>query len=89
MPSLIQTPGLERRGLSLGVDISESLALLAVLEQAGRGQDEHAIDTSHAEHSGEDVVDEDVGEAAQRGSAAPHQGGGRRGRTRRVGNKGR
>lgn len=89
MSSLTQTPGLERRGLSLGVDISESLALLAVLEQAGCSQDEHAINTSHAEHGGEDVVDKNVGETAQRGSAAPHQGCGRRGRTRRVGNKGR
>lgn len=68
--------------------MAEALALLPVLEQAGDGHDEHGVDADHAEHGGEDVVDEGVAEGAQRRRAPLHEGGGRGARARRVGDEG-
>lgn len=65
------------------VDVPESRTLLAVLEQGCDGHDHGHVDAHHAEHSSEDVVDEDVGERGQGGGAALEQC--RRGRARAGG----
>lgn len=57
---------LKSREAGLGVNVAETLTLLPVLEQTGSGQDEHAVDSSHTEHSREDLIDEDVGKASYR-----------------------
>lgn len=55
-------PRLEGAVASLFVNVAEALALLALLEDHGDGNDEQGIDADEAEDSGEDVVKENVGE---------------------------
>ncbi len=43
---------LDDHGAVLLVDVAEALALLAVLEQAGGGQDKQAANAAHAEDGG-------------------------------------
>jgi len=71
------------------VDVAEALALLAVLVQAGSGEDEHAGHAAHAEDGGEDVINKNVGEAADGYRAAAHEGGGSRAGAGGVGDEGR
>jgi hypothetical protein len=52
---------LEGAVAGLLVDMAEALALLAVLEDHGDGDDEEGVDADKAEDGGEDVVEEDVG----------------------------
>lgn len=76
-------------GIALLVNVAEALVLLAVLCQAGRGEDQHAVDAAHAKDGGEDVVDEDVGETRDRGRAPAHQGRRRRAGAGSIGDEGR
>lgn len=73
---------------ALLVNMAEALALLALLEQARRGHDEDGVDADHAEHGGEDVVEEDVGERGDGRGAPAHEGRGRGAGARRVGDEG-
>ena len=67
----------------------EPLALLAILEQAGGGHNKHDVEADDAEERREDVVNEDVGEARDRGRAPAHDGRGGLARARRVRHEGR
>lgn len=62
-----------RPALSLGVNVAEAGALLAVLEQACGGEQQHGVNARHAEDGGEDVVDKDIGETRDGRRAASHQ----------------
>lgn len=73
----------------LGVDVSEASLLLAFLEQTCGGEEKCRIDTGHTERSGEDVVNEDVGETGNGAGAPSHQGGSGRRRAGLVRNKSR
>ena len=53
--------------------MAEPLALLALLEQAGRGHDEEDVDADHAEQGREDVVKEDVGKGRDGRDTAAHK----------------
>jgi hypothetical protein len=75
--------GLEASVAVLLVDVSESGALLAVLEEAGDGHDQGHVDTDHTENGSEDVVNKNVSERGQRSGAALEQRC--RGRTRAGG----
>ncbi len=55
------------------VDMAEPLALLALLEQTGRGHDEEDVDADHAEQGREDVVEEDVGKGRDGRDAPAHE----------------
>ena len=61
---------LELPGTVLLVDVSEALTLLAVLHQASCCQNEQYVHADKGEHSRENVVDENVGEACQGRGAA-------------------
>lgn len=58
----------------LAVDMAEALPLLAVLQQTGGSHDHDNIDTNHSEHSGENVVDENVGEGRDGCRTPAHEG---------------
>lgn len=73
---------------ALLIDMSESLLLLAILEQASGRHDEDSVDTDHTEHGSEDIVKEDVGEGSDGGRAAAHESRGGRASARRVGDEG-
>lgn len=80
---------LELPGTVLLVNVAESLALLAVLHQAGCRQDETDVDADHAEDGREDVVDESVGKGRQGRGASSHKRGGGGTRAGSVGDEGR
>lgn len=69
---------------ALLIDMPEPLPLLAVLEQASGRHDKHKVDTDHAEHGGEDVVEEDVGERGDGCGTAAHKSRGRWAGTGRI-----
>lgn len=60
-------------GTALLVDVAESFRLLALLQQAGHGNNEQSVDGDHAEDGREDVVDKVAGERRERGSASDLQ----------------
>ena len=64
-----------------------ALALLAVLQQGGDGDDEQGLDADHAEDGREDIVDEGVAEGVERPDAALYQRRGGRARALRVHDK--
>ena len=73
---------------ALLVNVAETLTLLALLEQAGRGHDEDGVDADHAKHGGEDVVDEDVGERGDGRGAPAHEGSSRGAGAHGIGDEG-
>lgn len=70
------------------VDVTETLALLTVLEQHGEADDEQGVDSDHAKDGGEDVVEEAVGERGNGTDAATLQSGSGGGRAEVVGDEG-
>jgi hypothetical protein len=85
LPTVLHSYGMMRLSARLEVavtillvNVAVAFTLLALLEKAGNGEDEQNSNADHAEHGGEDLVNEAIGEAGDGGGTAAEKGGGNR-----------
>ena len=69
------------------VNMTEALALLALLQQAHGRQQEHDVDAHHTKHRGENVIQKHVDKTGDRGHTATHECSSGRARACSVGDE--